>query len=181
MRITLDGGLSFEVKFDDGNLKVYPTPISPEQLSEVKDKAIHEYRTRLDSLEAIAAIEADARHSLVAIAVDNFMEQICRIRRDERTPDGTPYSFSVTFTAGSPTIEIFCKENYGVMQYRNVLKESLRITESALGYDLYGPTGWSVKHVKYTGEGDESICCDFDNGSSTVNTIREFVNSYCRI
>jgi len=181
MRITLDGGLSFEVKFDDGNLKVYPTPTSPEQLAEVKDKAIHEYRTMLDSLEAIAATEADAKHSLVAIAADNFMEQIRRIRQAERTCEGTPCSFSVTFIGDTATIEIYCKERYGVMQYRNVLKESLRIIETALGYDLGGPTEWSVSYTKYTGDKEDTVHASFDTGSDTVSAIRDFVNSYCRI
>ena len=181
MRVTLACGHSFEVKLDDGKLRVYPTPTSPEQLAEVKAKALEMYRDRLAALEAPGTSGEDTGRELVAIAACNFIEQVRSIRRAERTCEGTPYSFSVTFIGDTATIEIFCNERCGVMQYRNVLKESLRIVESALGYDPGGPTEWSVSYTKYTGDKEETVHATFDTGSDTVSTVRDFVNAYCRI
>lgn len=181
MRVTIACGHSFEVKLDDGKLRVYPTPPSSEQLAEVKAKALDMYRDRLSTLEAPGTSGEDTGLELVAIAAYNFMEQVRRIRQAERTYEGTPYSFSVTFIGDSATIEVYCKERYGVMQYRNVLKESLRIIEIALGYDIGGPTGWSVSYTTYTGDKEYTVYASFDAGSDTVSAIRDFVNSYCRI
>ena len=182
MRVTLPYGLSFEVKLDDGKLRVYPTPTSSEQLSEVKAKALEMYRDRLAALEATGTSGEDTGRELVAIAAGNFMERVRRIRQAERTYEGTPYSFSVTFLGDSATIEIFCKEKERCKeQYRNVLKESLSIVETVLGYDLGGPTEWSVSYTKYTGDKEETAHGKFDHGSDTVSAVRDFVNSYCRI
>ena len=60
MRVTLPYGLSFEVKLDDGKLSVYPTPTSPEQLAEVKAKALEMYREWLAVLEAPGTSGEDA-------------------------------------------------------------------------------------------------------------------------
>ena len=186
MKVTITCGLSFDVKLDDGKLRVYPTP-SSEQFAEVKAKALEMYRERLATLETLGTSGEDTGMELVAIAALNFMEKIHCIRRAERTCEGTPYSFLVTFNGCCPTIEIFCKEKYvgkgkcGDIQYRNVLKESLRIFETALGYDLGGPTGWNVSYSKYTGDKEETVHATFDNGSETVGAVRDFVNSYCRI
>ena len=181
MKVTIACGHSFEVKLDDGKLRVFPTPPSSEQLAEVKAKALEMYRDRMSILEAPGTSGEDTGRELVAIAACNFMEQVRRIRQAERTYEDTPCSFSVTFIGDSATIEIYCKENYGVMQYRNVLKESLSIAETALGYDLGGPTEWSVSYTRYTGDKEDTVHASFDTGSDTVSAIRDFVNSYCRI
>lgn len=181
MDVEIKGGSRFKVDIKDGKLKVYPTPISEEQLAEVRDKAIEMYRANMDTLASVATTEEDAKQTLVAITVDNFMNQIRKIQQDERTDDGTPYSFSVTFGGGSPSIDIYFWDADADEHYTNVLKKSLYIYRTALGYDVGGPMKWVVKHVEYHETQDDTIYSRFDDDADTVNTIRNFVNSYCRI
>ena len=181
MEVEIKSGARFTVDIKDGKLKVYPTPISEEQLAEVRDKAIEMYRANIDTLASVATTEEDAKQALVAVSVNNFMRQIRKIQQDEQTVDGTPYSFSVTFSGDTPRIDIYLWDKDADEHYRNVLQESLYIYRTALGYDVGGPMKWGVKHIKYHDKDEETIYSRFDNDADTVNTIRDFVNSYCRL
>lgn len=193
MRVTLENEHSYEVKIDDGKMKIYPTPLTENELANVREAAIQMFMKQADFIKKSSEGDEGLTKQLVTINVEQFFDHIGRIANERRTADGSDFSYRVSSYGDSNTdIQMSrqgCIMDGGVEQYEMFPFEQVSIHQSATGYDLDAPRVWCVTFEKYQRVDRTSrevkqvahLHCYFDNDADAVNRIRNFVNSFCYI
>lgn len=193
MKVTLENEHSYEVKIDDGKMKIYPTPLTENELANVREAAIQMFMKQADFIKKSSEGDEGLTKQLVTINVEQFFDHIGRIANERRTADGSDFSYRVSSYGDSNTdIQMSrqgCIMDGGVEQYEMFPFEQVSIHQSATGYDLDAPRVWCVTFEKYQRVDRTSrevkqvahLHCYFDNDADAVNRIRNFVNSFCYI
>lgn len=193
MKVTLVNDHSYDVKIVDGKMKIFPTPLTENELNNVKDAAIKMFLKRAEFIKNSSEGDEGLTKQLVTINVEQFFDHIGRIADERRTVDGSDFSYRVSSYGDSNTdIQMSrqgCVMVDGVEQYEMFPFEQVSIHQSATGYDLDAPRVWCVTFEKYQRVDRTSrevkqvahLHCYLDNDADAVNRIRNFVNSYCYI
>lgn len=193
MRVTLVNDHSYDVKIDDGKMKIHPTPLTENELANVKDAAIRMFMKRAEFIKNSSEGDEGLTKQLVTINVEQFFDHIGRIANERRTDDGSEFSYHVSSYGDSNTdIQMSrqgCIMGEGVEQYEMFPFEQVSINQSCTGYDLDAPRVWCVTFEKYQRVDRASreikkvahLHCYLDNDADAVNRIRNFVNSFCSI
>ena len=193
MKVTLKNEHSYDVKIDDGKMKIYPTPLTENELANVREAAIQMFLKQADFIKKSSEGDEGLTKQLVTINVEQFFDHIGRIADERRTADGSEFSYRVSSYGDSNTdIEMSrqgCVMGDGVEQYEMFPFEQVSIHQSATGYDLAAPRLWCVtfeKHQRVDRTSREvkqvaHLHCYLDNDADAVNRIRNFVNSFCYI
>ena len=193
MKVTLKNEHSYDVKIDDGKMKIYPTPLTENELANVREAAIQMFLKQADFIKKSSEGDEGLTKQLVTINVEQFFDHIGRIADERRTADGSEFSYRVSSYGDSNTdIEMSrqgCVMGDGVEQYEMFPFEQVSIHQSATGYDLDAPRVWCVTFEKYQRVDRTSrevkqvahLHCYLDNDADAVNRIRNFVNSFCYI
>ncbi len=193
MRVTLKNEHSYDVKIDDGKMKIYPTPFTENELANVKKAAIQMFMKQAEFIKKSSEGDEGLTKQLVTINVEQFFDHIGRIADERRTADGSDFSYRVS-SYGDSNADIQmsrqgCVMVEGVEQYEMFPFEQVSIHQSATGYDLDAPRVWCVTFEKYQRVDRTSrevkqvahLHCYLDNDADAVNRIRNFVNSFCYI
>ena len=193
MKVTLKNEHSYDVKIDDGKMKIYPTPLTENELANVREAAIQMFMKQADFIKNSSEGDEGLTKQLVTINVEQFFDHIGRIADERRTADGSDFSYRVSSYGDSNTdIQMSrqgCVMGDGVEQYEMFPFEQVSIHQSATGYDLDAPRVWCVTFEKYQRVDRTSrevkqvahLHCYLDNDADAVNRIRNFVNSFCYI
>lgn len=193
MKVTLKNDHSYDVKIDDGKMKIYPTPLTENELANVREAAIQMFMKQADFIKKSSEGDEGLTKQLVTINVEQFFDHIARIADERRTADGSDFSYRVSSYGDSNTdIQMSrqgCVMVDGVEQYEMFPFEQVSIHQSATGYDLDAPRVWCVTFEKYQRVDRTSrevkqvahLHCYLDNDADAVNRIRNFVNSFCYI
>ena len=193
MKVTLKNEHSYDVKIDDGKMKIYPTPLTENELANVREAAIQMFMKQAEFIKKSSEGDEGLTKQLVTINVEQFFDHIGRIADERRTADGSDFSYRVSSYGDSNTdIEMSrqgCVMGDGVEQYEMFPFEQVSIHQSATGYDLDAPRVWCVTFEKYQRVDRTSrevkqvahLHCYLDNDADAVNRIRNFVNSFCYI
>lgn len=193
MKVTLENDHSYDVKIDDGKMKIYPTPLTETELANVREAAIQMFMKQADFIKKSSEGDEGLTKQLVTINVEQFFDHIGRIADERRTADGSDFSFRVSSYGDSNTdIQMLrqgCVMGDGLDQYEMFPFEQVSIHPSATGYDLDAPRVWCVTFEKYQRVDRTSrevkqvahLHCYLDNDADAVNRIRNFVNSFCYI
>jgi hypothetical protein len=193
MKVTLKNDHSYDVKIDDGKMKIYPTPLTENELANVREAAIQMFMKQADFIKKSSEGDEGLTKQLVTINVEQFFDHIGRIADERRTADGSDFSYRVSSYGDSNTdIQMSrqgCVMVEGVEQYEMFPFEQVSIHQSATGYDLDAPRVWCVTFEKYQRVDRTSrevkqvahLHCYLDNDADAVNRIRNFVNSFCYI
>ena len=193
MKVTLKNEHSYDVKIDDGKMKLYPTPLTENELANVREAAIQMFMKQAEFIKKSSEGDEGLTKQLVTINVEQFFDHIGRIADERRTADGSDFSYRVSSYGDSNTdIEMSrqgCVMGDGVEQYEMFPFEQVSIHQSATGYDLDAPRVWCVTFEKYQRVDRTSrevkqvahLHCYLDNDADAVNRIRNFVNSFCYI
>jgi hypothetical protein len=193
MKVTLKNDHSYDVKIDDGKMKIYPTPLTENELANVREAAIQMFMKQADFIKKSSEGDEGLTKQLVTINVEQFFDHIGRIADERRTADGSDFSYRVSSYGDSNTdIQMSrqgCVMGDGLEQYEMFPFEQVSIHQSATGYDLDAPRVWCVTFEKYKRVDRTSrevkqvahIHCYLDNDADAVNRIRNFVNSFCHI
>lgn len=193
MKVTLENDKSYEVKIDDGKMKIYPTPLSETELKKVKEAAIKMLMEQADFIKKSAEDDEGLTKQLITVNVEQFFDHIGRIAEERRTADGSDYSYRVSSYGNSNTDIQMSRQGSitveSLEQYEMFPFEQVSIHQSATGYDLDAPRVWCVTFEKYqrvdrTSREVKQVAHFhgyFDNDTDVVNRIRNFVNSYCHI
>ena len=193
MKVTLENDHSYDVKIDDGKMKIYPSPLSETELNQVKHAAIQMFMKQVDFIKTSSEGDEGLTKQLVTVNVEQFFDHIDKIAGDRRTVDGSDFSYRVSSYGDSAAdIHISRQDSIivnGVEQYEMFPFEQVSLHQSATGYDLDAPRVWCVTFEKYQRVDRTSrevkrvahLHCYFDNDADAVNRIRNFVNSFCYI
>ena len=193
MKVTLKNDHSYDVKIDDGKMKIYPTPLTENELANVREAAIQMFMKQADFIKNSSEGDEGLTKQLVTINVEQFFDHIGRIADERRTADGSDFSYRVSSYGDSNTdIQMSrqgCVMADGIEQYEMFPFEQVSIHQSATGYDLDAPRVWCVTFEKYQRVDRTSrevkqvahLHCYLDNDADAVNRIRNFVNSFCYI
>lgn len=193
MKVTLKNDHSYDVKIDDGKMKIYPTPLTENELANVREAAIQMFLKQADFIKKSSEGDEGLTKQLVTINVEQFFDHIGKIADERRTADGSDFSFRVS-SYGDSNADIQmsrqgCVMGDGAEQYEMFPFEQVSIHQSATGYDLDAPRVWCVTFEKYQRVDRTSrevkqvvhLHCYLDNDADAVNRIRNFVNSFCYI
>lgn len=193
MKVTLKNDHSYDVKIDDGKMKIYPTPLTENELANVREAAIQMFMKQADFIKKSSEGDEGLTKQLVTINVEQFFDHIGRIADERRTADGSDFSYRVS-SYGDSNTDIYISQQgaitvEGVEQFEMFPFEQVSIHQSATGYDLDAPRVWCVTFEKYQRVDRTSrevkqvahIHCYLDNDADAVNRIRNFVNSFCHI
>lgn len=193
MRVTLKNEHSYDVKIDDGKMKIYPTPLTENELANVREAAIQMFMKQADFIKKSSEGDEGLTKQLVTINVEQFFDHIGRIADERRTADGSDFSYRVSSYGDSNTdIQMSrqgCVMGDGLDQYEMFPFEQVSIHKSGTGYDLDAPCVWCVTFEKFQRVDRTSrevkqvahLHCYLDNDADAVNRIRNFVNSFCYI
>lgn len=193
MKVTLENDHSYDVKIDDGKMKIYPTPLTENELANVREAAIQMFMKQADFIKKSSEGDEGLTKQLVTINVEQFFDHIGRIADERHTADGSDFSYRVSSYGDSNTdIQMSrqgCVMGDGLDQYEMFPFEQVSIRPSATGYDLDAPRVWCVTFEKYQRVDRTSrevkqvahLHCYLDNDADAVNRIRNFVNSFCYI
>lgn len=193
MKVTLKNEHSYDVKIDDGKMKIYPTPLTENELANVREAAIQMFMKQAEFIKKSSEGDEGLTKQLVTINVEQFFDHIGRIADERRTADGSDFSYRVSSYGDSNTdIQMSrqgCVMGDGLEQYEMFPFEQVSIHPSATGYDLDAPRVWCVTFEKYQRVDRTSrevkqvahLHCYLDNDADAVNRIRNFVNSFCYI
>lgn len=193
MKVTLKNDHSYDVKIDDGKMKIYPTPLTENELANVREAAIQMFMKQAEFIKKSSEGDEGLTKQLVTINVEQFFDHIGRIADERRTADGSDFSYRVS-SYGDSNADIQmsrqgCVMVEGVEQYEMFPFEQVSIHQSATGYDLDAPRVWCVTFEKYQRVDRTSrevkqvahLHCYLDNDADAVNRIRNFINSFCYI
>lgn len=193
MKVTLENDHSYDVKIDNGKMKIYPSPLSETELNQVKNATIQMFMKQVDFIKNSSEGDEGLTQQLVTINVEHFFDHIGRIANDRRTANGSDFSYYVS-CHGDSAADIHISQQdciivEGVERYEMFPFEQVSISQSATGYDLDSPHVWCVSFEKYQRVDRTSrevkkvanLHCYFANDADAVNRIRNFVNSFCYI